>query len=173
MSTSDGVTIGAAAIAAGLSFANLVVTVRRDEKRWRRESLVDTIVRFMDGSFSLPGNRAYRLLREGGDLGEVRRAAALGFAECETALTRLRILAPNNLIEKVEVLHELDDRITDRLLSSQAPPSREEWIPMADARMEARTAVLDAARDGLGLKPARPFHPTRHRLALTEGAVDQ
>lgn len=173
MSTSDLITVGVAALAAALSATNLLVTTRRDEKRWRRDSLVDTIVQFTDGSFKLPGNRAYRLLLAGGDLTEVRRSAAQGFAECETALTRLRILAPNKLVEKAEELHGLDDWITEQLLSSDVPPSRDEWIRIADKRMLARTALLDAARDGLGLKPARPFQPTRHRLALALGEEPQ
>lgn len=167
MSTSDGVTIAAALLAAALSATTLVLTVRREERKWRRESLVDTIVQFMDGSFSLPGNRAYKVLVDGGDLTAIRSAALDGFNECTTALTRLRILAPSDLVGKAEDLHKLDDRITERLLSpSGQPPSLNEWIPMADERAEARQQLLNAARKGLGLGRAREFGRSRHRTDL-------
>jgi hypothetical protein len=62
----------AAATAAILAGVNLWFTGRREERRWRRDSIVDTIVSFLDGSFKLPGNMAYNQLTMGGDPVEIK-----------------------------------------------------------------------------------------------------
>lgn len=166
MTASQVVSVAAASLAAVLSAVNLWVTSRREERKWRRESTVETIVQFMDGSFRLPGNKAYKALADGADPESLRASADEGFQACVTALTRLRILAPNELVASAEHLHDLDDRITERLLSARQLPTLDEWSPLADARMDARTEVLNAARRGLGLGAARDFRPTRHRMSL-------
>lgn len=156
----------AAATAAILAGVNLWYTGRREERRWRRDSLVDTIVSFLDGSFKLPGNMAYNHLAVGGDPTEIKAQSEQGFLECANALTRLRVLASPDVVQRAHELHDLDDVIRAALLGGGPIPTPETWIDTADKRMAARTALINAARRDLGLDDGVALEPSRHRLRL-------
>lgn len=159
----SAVAAAAAAAAAVLSGITLWLTGKREKRKWRRESLVDTVVEFLDGSFKRPGNRAYNLLAGGGDPKELQKQAQEGVEQCAAALTRLRLLAPSDMVERAEALQILEDEITESLFEGASPPGVDVWLSKADRRMAARTELLDVARRSLGLGTAKELMPSRHR----------
>jgi hypothetical protein len=156
----------AAVLAATLSGVTLWTTGRREERRWRREALLDTIVEFLDGSFDLPGNQAYNQLRAGADLNSLPDSTAVNLRRCASALTRLRVLASSHVVTTAERVHNIDDRAITLLLKSETVPSMPDWLEITDRRREAREAFLDAARDALGLDSSAGLAPSRHRADL-------
>jgi hypothetical protein len=155
----------AASAAAVLSGITLWFTAHRDERRWRRDALVDTLVQLLDASFALPDTVAFEARRTGKDLESVRDAARVAHDQLVSALTRLRVLASTTVVEKAEALHSMDDAAIDVVLSHDATPlpSIEEWRNLVDRRRAARTDLLSASRKSLGLGPARPLERGRAR----------
>jgi len=100
----------AATLAAILSGITLWTTGRREERKWRREALLDTIVQFLDGSFDLPGNQACNRRRAGESLEGLNDQASAAFQRSANALTRLRVLAPSAVVATAERVHDIDDQ---------------------------------------------------------------
>jgi hypothetical protein len=91
----------AATIAAVFAGLSLYVSGRREHRRWLRDSLVDTYLEYLTASFDAPGMRAFRARLKGGempDLGEHRRQAAEARGQQTATLTKLRMIAPPNVV---------------------------------------------------------------------------
>lgn len=94
----------AASIAAILTAVNLVLTGRREDVKWARESMDDAFMTFLDASFSAK-DRCKRLCRlaatEGGVSDEQRetllREAAESVDTMSSQVSRLRLLAPESV----------------------------------------------------------------------------
>jgi hypothetical protein len=76
------------------------------------------------------------------------------------------VLASPDIVQKAHELHGLDDVIVGVLLGGGPLPTPEAWINLADQRMVARTALIDAARRDLGLDDGVPLGPSRHRVTI-------
>jgi hypothetical protein len=145
----------AATVAAILSGIALWLGGAREERKWRRDALVDTVVQFLDASFAGPGTSLLDKRRDSTltdqdleKVDEVHRASL-------TALTRLRVLASTKLVACAEELHGADDYAYDIVLGNLELPDREEWDAYQTARWNIRHSVLDAARRDLGLGKAK------------------
>ncbi|MGW7680908.1 hypothetical protein ACWGID_09240 [Kribbella sp. NPDC054772] len=151
----DLIAATAACIAAVLSGLSLFVGGRREERRWRREAMTDTLVTFLDASFSGPGQRVYDARSRRDDLSEHRHESELARRTEIDALTRLRLLAPSDVVLAAERLHEAGHQVSSAVFASNGLPSEEEWQQLRLRRRGAREELLDTARKTLGLGPAQ------------------
>lgn len=148
---------GAALVAAGFSGTTLWLTGHRDERKWRREAMVETLVQFFAASFVGLSRQALSAREQGEDLEPFRNKYDAFHGTQMDALTRLRIIAPNNVISAAEKLHEADDAVRDSIFLSTVELSEEERRDLRRRRTEAREALLDAARKTLGLGKSHPI----------------
>src|SRR5262245_14366454 len=165
----DVVGTGAAMLAALMSGLTLWFSAARDERKWRRDALVNVLATFMDASFGRPGNIAYRLRLSGSDLSEIRQASVAAQARQTEALTRLRLLAGRNVVESAVALFDIENSIQEMVLSAPQLPNEKQWVAMYEKRRAARTALLTAARSSLGLGRTRPVEAGLHRPLPTPG----
>ncbi|MBT2232199.1 hypothetical protein [Nonomuraea sp. NEAU-A123] len=94
----------AAACAAVLAGLNLFVTGRREQTKWSREVLVDTLAEFLTASYRCKDEckQAAAMKRAGlsdDDLKSHLDAASAVYDEQKDALTRLRLLAPPSVVK--------------------------------------------------------------------------
>jgi hypothetical protein len=87
MAAPDPIAAIAASVAAALSGATLWITSSRDERRWRRDALVDTLVRLLDASFAIPGGWVLDIRRQNRLTPQHRQAAQEAHTSSLTALT--------------------------------------------------------------------------------------
>jgi hypothetical protein len=154
----------AASLAAVLSGVSLWLGGRREERRWRREALVDTLVQFLDSSFASPGDVLMRKRLAGTLSDEDHRSAEQAHLIGISALTRLRVTASAAVVEQAERLHMADDTGSDMVLVNTELPGDDEWNQMVRERRGLRDLLLSASRSELGLGSAKPIHPGRARL---------
>lgn len=164
MTTAQLIAAIAASLAAVFSGIGLWLGVVREERKWRREVLVDTLVQLLDASFASPGEGLMSKRRAGtlsaDDWGLVEQAHQSAI----TALTRLRVLAPVDVVDEAEQLHMIDDEAAELVLSLDSPlPEALRWTELLNARRDRRVQLLNAARRHLGLGRAKPIHPGRPR----------
>ena len=153
----------AASVAAVLSGVSLWAGGRREETKWRRGAIIDTLVLFLDSSFASPGDVLMRK-RLGGALTDADRANSdHAHSSGISALTRLRVIAGTAVVSCAEQLHMADDTGSDMVFSDEDPPSEIEWDRIVVERRELRYQLLEAARKELGLGPAQKIHPGRAR----------
>lgn len=154
MITSELVAALAATIAAILSGIALWLGGAREERKWRRDELVDTFVRFLDASFASPGSEFLDRLRKSTLTDQDRKAVGQVHKSALTALTRLRVLASTELVKSAEELHLADDYGYAILWGYADLPDKETWDSHQTARRKRLLAMLTAARDELDLGEA-------------------
>ena len=101
----------AAILAVGLSVSTFVITSKRDEKRWRRDALLDATAGFLNGSFQRYSVRAYDLKIQGLPMAKYHEESDGGRHEENLALTRLRLLASEEIVEAAEIARAADDAV--------------------------------------------------------------
>lgn len=150
----------AATIAAAFAGLTLYVSGRREHLQWIRKSLVDSYENYLTASFDAPGRRGLRArLRgdEGEALKEHRRQAADAHRRQTAILTRLRMIAPSNVVAAAEALHEADHAVVDAALGGSDVPGEDIWGQLRTTQWEARSAFVDHVRRSLGLGPSAPI----------------
>lgn len=153
----------AASVAAILSGISLWAGGRREETKWRRDAIIDTLVSFLDSSFASPGDVLMRKRRAGALTDEDRTNADQAHTDGISALTRLRVIAGADVVSCAEELHMADDAGSELVLSGQELPTEDEWKRIVARRRELRDRLLEVARKELGLGPAQKIHPGRAR----------
>ena len=125
--------IGAAAatLAASFSGAGLYLSGRREERRWRREALLDGVQLLVELSFdrsfaAVQGIRS-RAGLEGGDMEELRRTEAERHFEFDSILSRLRLLAVDAVVDAAVDVHLHDNRLVELGLSSDQATVEAIW----------------------------------------------
>lgn len=167
MLTPELVAAVAATIAAVFSGAGLWLTASREERKWQRDALVDTVVQYLDASFASPAAQLMRKRREGRlDVAD-REGVAAAHQKSLNALTRLRVVASANVVGCAEELHVADDEGSDIVLTATRLPDDEHWDRMLDHRRQLRLALLPAVRRGLRLRKAKPIAPSAPRRWLS------
>jgi hypothetical protein len=154
----------AAAVFSGIS---LYVAGKREERRWRRDSLLEAYQPFIELSFDrslvavqgIDTRRADAPSRTRGtfNLDELRTRQEQLHTEYDSLITRLRLLAGSGVVEAAETLHVVDNQLVDLGLASDAAASDTEFNVFEEKREEDRRAkedMLKAARASLGLDPA-------------------
>ena len=158
-----------AVVAAFLSGMSLLVLGRRENVRWRREALVDTVVSFIDASFTMPGHGALRRAQSGNFSAEDREEVLQADQRAGQALSRLRVIATAETVQAAELIHALDNRKARMVLTAQVAFDEDEWTRTSIERREARVALLTAARRELRLGPASTI---REDLLTVKGLRD-
>lgn len=161
MITPEIVAAVAASLAAVLSGFSLWIGGRREERRWRRDAIVDTLVLLLDSSFASPGDVLMRKRKAGTLSDEDRHLAAQAHTAGISALTRLRVIASPAVVEEAEHLHMADDTGSDMVLEHPDIPDDLAWSRMVEERRRRRDRLLHASRKELGLGPAKAIHPGR------------
>jgi hypothetical protein len=154
----------AAAIFSGIS---LYLAGKREERRWRRDSLLEAYQRFIELSFDrsliavqgIDTRRPHVPARTRGtfNLDELRTRQEQLHTEYDSLITRLRLLAATEVVDAAETLHVLDNQLVDLALASDATASDAEFNIFEDKREQNRQAkehMLRAARATLGLNTA-------------------
>jgi hypothetical protein len=145
-------TAGAAGIAAVLAGVNLYVSGRREFDKWTRETLIEILTAFLDGSFSLSNacetiNVLAPQIHERARL----RTDIIASHDTETdALTRLRVLAPPPLVHAALVLLEVEYDLAAHcfleVIQSDA------YNELRGVVNQSRARFIEAARLGLGIR---------------------
>jgi len=149
----------AAALAAALAALTLYATGRRETRKWLRESLVEYYVEILTSSFNSAGDRGFRARQQSrvNELNIISERARHAYRDGTAVLTRLRILAPREVVEIAERLHAADYDVSSAILGPGSLPPEETWHEMRAAQRAARDALLVEIRRSLGLQDAAPI----------------
>ena len=143
----------AATTGAVLAGITVYITGRRDESKWRREVLLETCEAFLNASFETAragGQLAgFPAPRDAATRDEPELRISLAYRAKMDLMTRLRILADENVVTAAEDLHLADVRFLDAVARWKTPPSTEDYDAVrAQVRSEqgkfirATTALL-------------------------------
>lgn len=150
----------AATLAAVFSGLTLYVGGVREERRWRRDVLVDTVVQFLDASFFTPGFIYWDSRRRGMLSDDDRDRAIRTHADALTALTRLRVLASAEVVACAERLQMADAHAYEMVVLEEGSlPDPTEWGKLEELRMERRLDLLNAVREEFGLGHTKEIDP--------------
>jgi hypothetical protein len=149
------VTAGAAGLAAVLAGINLYVSGKRELNRWTRETLVEILVLFLDASFK-HSSACRAILGESPLQPELNRlrSAILAAHDAENeALTRLRLLAPPQVVREARALLEAEYLLAEPCFLDQVPvdESDELIIPVRKSRRQ----FIESARSVLNLRETK------------------
>ncbi len=140
----------AASVAALLAGLNLVVSGRREDRRWARETATEAFVAFMHASFQTGAacRDAVRLRESGSDddLGPLKRRIDDAHDAQMVSLTRLRLLSTAEVVVAADRLHDVGDELTTLSLDDGG----EREIEQTRERLrEARSQMVVAARQAM------------------------
>lgn len=158
------VAAGAALVAALLSGLTLYASGRREERRWRRDELIDVYQAFLTISFTrtLLAVQTMQAHASGErvPVGELQKKQAELHDEHDGLLTRLRLLAKADVVRAAEELHMSDHSLVDPAMKVRAPISEKEWQRFEENRERNRQSkehMFTAARMTIGLDSAVPL----------------
>lgn len=154
-----------ATVAAVLAAVSLALTATREERKWRRESLVDTVVAFLDASFDAPGELSLGKFRAGAYGDRDKAAHADAHQRTLRALTRLRVIASSELVSAAERIHSCDWARFQMLASREM--ALEDWTRLGKMRNAARKQLLISARKAMGLKPSADIDSQLMQIEFT------
>ena len=83
-------------------------------------------------------------------------------AEQTDALIRLRLVAPADVVQAAEGLHQADHRVWESALGLTSESS--DWQLLRDLQATAREELLRISRRRLGLSPAAPLQHSSSEL---------
>jgi hypothetical protein len=153
-------TLAAAVAAAILSGVSLFLSGRREDRRWKREVLVDTMVSLFDASFNSLDTATLDAREAGEDLEWHRDRCLSAHAVELQALTRLRFLAKPEVVERAFELHNIEDELYEAVFKKDVHVDAAQWHELLDRRRVARTNLFNASRRNLGLRRTLPVAPT-------------
>ena len=151
----------AACLAAALAGINLYVSGRRERMRWSRDALVEVFVSFLSISFDRTSMCRSLVRRR---LGEAPPEELEALTERildlhwdhNTALTRLRVLASDRVVEAAVALHAEDDAFVDLAERTKRELGEEDL----EAVRAARDRFIAAAKKNLGISLLGRLPPT-------------
>lgn len=152
-----------AVLAVVISLVTYVVTNRRDNKKWQRDQLLEAMGMFLDGSFARYGAKAFAerhaqltssKLRDPKALTKYEQRATDGLRAQNAALTRLRLLAPVEVIAKAEDLMVADEQVA-RWFNTSNPTKSIAWDELNSNRQEYRAQFIDSYRKQYRLGPGK------------------
>jgi hypothetical protein len=159
-------TLVAAVAAAVLSATSLLLAGRREDKRWKREVLRDTMVSLFDASFRYIDQAALNAQRDGRDVRWYKERALDAHAAQLGALTRLRFLANPKVLDCAFKLHDVEDQLYDLVFKDRDDQPdwvklKDDWSELHSERRKARTDLFNASRRNLGLWRTLPVGQTK------------
>jgi hypothetical protein len=156
------ITIAGAAtalVAAALSGITLYLTGRRETRQWLRDSALDALTQFLDASFARPSRSVYEALQtpgSGGNIDELRERSRVAHSDQNDALTRLRLVANDQVVRAAEALHLADDAVAEAVLGAGPIPDPPEWAALRLKQKVAREELIVQARRLLGRPGGAP-----------------
>jgi hypothetical protein len=147
------------AIAVVISALALVLSGRREDLRWKRQVLEETMVSLIDASFGYVDLADLRAAKEGKDLSEYKERALDAHRVQLDALTRLRLLAKPKVLELAFELHDIEDQQYNIVFTE--PVDSAEWERLQNQREKVRFDLSNACRRNLGLWRTLPILPVR------------
>jgi hypothetical protein len=170
----------AATVAAVLAGLTLYVSGRREHRRWLRNSLVDSYVNYLTASFQSGGREVLQARLRGEQvtsLDEYRQHASRAHDRQTDVLTRLRIIAPPEMVKAAEALHMVDHLVVDSALAGSAVPDDDIWQQLRLKQSSAQSDFVDQARHSLRLGPSAPIRleagdPGRQLTQIRRGSVE-
>ena len=140
----------AATLAAVLSCGTLYVTGRREHRRWLRESLVEAYVEYLEASFAGRAARTLEFRLAGSDQGieELQVNSEAARRRAMASLTRLRLIAPHEVIDAAERLHLADADAMDVAFNGPVPPDPA-WSLARQRQQECRDRFIGEVRKSL------------------------
>jgi hypothetical protein len=153
MDVTGAVAAAAAGLAAAFAGVNLYLTGRRELNKWTRETFVELFVAFLDASFK-QGTASGVLLRSAlSDAERIRLQAEVVAAhdvEIET-LTRLRLLAPSNVVTAALTLLETERRVATACFLESSLPIPDDPESLFKPVFQARGQLIESARSAIRL----------------------
>ena len=156
--------VGAAAAVAAASFSGITLYLsgRREHRTWRRDAVVEAMVQFIDASYSRFSERAFDARRAGDNIDKYRQRAGEAVRTQNAALTRLRLLASNEIVERAEQVQRADERVAEWFDRTETDDAQS-WDALNGARQRARQAFLSSYRTQFGLGHAKEIVSNRTR----------
>lgn len=167
--TDSSATLWAAGLAAFLSAVSLGVNFwferRRHEEarqqeltKWMREQLHGVAIQFLDGAFTISGRSGdARSARLAGTRLQGTQGTLDGVHKSHTtmrdALTRLRLIAPADVIRVAEQVHDSHHDVINVAFGRKLPSDDEVWRLVKDKAKRDREQFLTVLRKPLGLDP--------------------
>jgi hypothetical protein len=90
---------------------SLLLTGRREDRRWKREVLEEAMVSLFDASFGCVDGAAFDAAKDGKELREYKDRALDAHGAQLEALTRLRFLATPQVLKIGIRLHDIEDQL--------------------------------------------------------------
>ena len=150
----------AATIAAVFSGLTLYASGRREHRRWMRDSLIDTYVRFLGASFENTAQGRAEAARRQADNPEAverYRVQAVGIHDLQTEmLIKLRMIAPSGVVRAAEALHEADHVVTRAALGVSGI-GKNDWEQVRSRQRSAREVFVGQGRRSLGFGRGTPI----------------
>ncbi|GAB3284011.1 hypothetical protein [Kineosporia babensis] len=146
----------AATTGAALAGVSVYISGRRDESKWRREVLLETCEAFLNASFETA--RAGRQLagfpapRDAVTRDEPELRISMAYRAKMDLMTRLRILADENVITAAEDVHLADMRFLDAVSGWNTAPSIEEFDAVRAHVQDEQGRFITATRSLLHIK---------------------
>jgi hypothetical protein len=146
----------AATTGAVLAGVTVYISGRRDESKWRREVLLETCEAFLNASFETA--RAGALVagfsrpRDAVTRDEPDLRLAQAYRAKMDLMTRLRILADEDVVTAAENLHLADMRFLDEVAGWSATPSAEDFDAVRAPVQDQQGVFITATRSLLHIK---------------------
>ncbi|WP_280314233.1 hypothetical protein [Nocardia abscessus] len=142
----------AATLAAVLSCGTLYVTGRREHRRWLRDSLVEAYVEYVEASFAGRPARTLELRAAEDDDGVIEQKEKSDEARerAMVSLTRLRLIAPREVVAAAEKLHFADVDAMAVAFNGPVPPD-DTWRAARQHQRECRDRFIGEVRKSLGV----------------------
>lgn len=148
----------AATVAAIFAGFNLYLTGRRELGKWRRESVVDAFVEFLNASFACKDAcKSFCNEYRHGGMTEEKRATFVETSEALLAamrsqLTKLRLLAPPAVVADCKILYSKNREFHELTRSNGDAIHDLRDIRLRDDIRDARNAAVSAAKVLMGIK---------------------
>jgi len=141
----------AASLAALLAGVNLYMSGRREQAKWRRDTLVDVFVDFLKSSFEISDAADEIILTTGssspGTPTPVHRSKLRELHDQQTALlTRMRLLADRGSLEAAQNLHLVDHARADSAIAVASASQPVVVDPLTPKYIDARHQFVIACR---------------------------
>jgi hypothetical protein len=142
----------AATLAAVLSCGTLYLTGRREHRRWLRDSLVEAYVEYVEASFAGRPARTLELRAAQDDAGvaDQKEKSDEARERAMASLTRLRLIAPNDVVAAAEKLYFADVDAIAVAFNGPVPPD-DTWRAARQHQRECRDRFIGEVRKSLGV----------------------
>jgi hypothetical protein len=104
----------------------------REDRKWKREVLEETMVSFFDASFGYVDRAALKAAEGGKDLSDYKERALDAHGAQPQALTRLQFLANPEVLELAFKLHHIEDQLYSIVFTERL--SQGEWQGLRTSR---------------------------------------